>query len=200
MRLLRGERIHFARSPIQAFDAGADLPLRNLNKIRLVLRNAVDGVNSDSRITRRSYPMPRPCRIMLIEDDPDNVHLFERALDRVKAGMGREFAVEHTLDGLDAAFRVSLEDLTNKLPDVLVLDLNMPRANGVQFLHALRATMALSDLPVFVLTTSTAEPVHDEALRAGADKVFIKPDSVDALAAIAREIVECGLAFTQSHA
>jgi CheY-like chemotaxis protein len=137
---------------------------------------------------------------MLIEDDPDDVHLFECALDRVRVGMGEEFAIEHILDGLDAAFRVSLEDLTNKLPDVLVLDLNMPRASGVQFLHALRATMALSDLPVFVLTTSTAEPVHEEALRAGAHKVFVKPDSVDALAAIAREIVECALAFTLSQA
>lgn len=136
---------------------------------------------------------------MLIEDDPDDVFLFERALDNVKSGLLPEIALERAGDGLEAAYRVSIEDLTNRLPDVLVLDLNMPRLNGVKFLRTLRATLELSDLPVFVLTTSTAQPVHDEALRAGADKVYVKPDSADALSAIAAEIVECGVAFAQSR-
>ncbi len=136
---------------------------------------------------------------MLIEDDPDDVFLFERALDRVKAAMRQDVALEHAGDGLDAAYRVSIEDLTNRLPDVLVLDLNMPRLDGVKFLHALRGTMELRGLPVFVLTTSTATPVHEEALRAGAGKVFVKPDSADALSAIAAEIVERGVAFAQSR-
>jgi two-component system chemotaxis response regulator CheY len=136
---------------------------------------------------------------MLIEDDPDDVFLFERALDRVKAAMRQEVAIELAGDGLDAAYRVSLEDLTNRLPDVVVLDLNMPRLDGVKFLHALRATLALRELPVCVLTTSTERPVHDEALRAGADRVFVKPDSADALSAIAAEIVQHGIAFAQSR-
>jgi two-component system chemotaxis response regulator CheY len=142
---------------------------------------------------------PRPCRIMLIEDDPDDVFLFERALDRVKAGLRREVALEHAGDGLDAAYRVSIEDLTNRLPDVLVLDLNMPRLDGIKFLRALRGTMELSELPVFVLTTSTETPVHEEALRAGADKVFVKPDSADAMSAIATEIIQRGTAFAHSR-
>jgi CheY-like chemotaxis protein len=136
---------------------------------------------------------------MLIEDDPDDVFLFERALDRAKVGLRQEVALERVGNGLDAAYRVSVEDLTNSLPDVLVLDLNMPRLNGMKFLHALRATLELSQLPVFVLTTSTARPVHDEALRAGADKVFVKPDSADDLCAIAAEIVQRGVAFAQSR-
>jgi CheY-like chemotaxis protein len=136
---------------------------------------------------------------MLIEDDPDDVFLFERALDRVKAGLRQEVALEHAGDGLDAAYRVTIEDLTNRLPDVLVLDLNMPRLDGIKFLRALRGTMELSELPVFVLTTSTEQPVHEEALRAGADKVFVKPDSADAMSAIATEIVQRGTAFAQSR-
>jgi two-component system chemotaxis response regulator CheY len=136
---------------------------------------------------------------MLIEDDPDDVFLFERALDRVKAGLRQEVALEHAGDGLDAAYRVTIEDLTNRLPDVLVLDLNMPRLDGIKFLRALRGTMELSELPVFVLTTSTERPVHEEALRAGADKVFVKPDSADAMSAIATEIIQRGAAFAQSR-
>ena len=137
---------------------------------------------------------------MLIEDDPDDVFLFDRALDRVKARSGQEIVVEYAGDGLDAAYRVSVEDLTSRLPDVLVLDLNMPRLDGVKFLHALRHTFELSQLPVIVLTTSTARPVLEEALRAGADKVFVKPDSANALSAIAAEIVERGVAFARSRA
>ncbi len=136
---------------------------------------------------------------MLIEDDPDDVFLFERALDSVKADLRREVALEHAGDGLQAAYQVSIEDLTNRLPDVLVLDLNMPRLDGVKFLRALRGTLELSDVPVFVLTTSTARPVHEEALRAGADKVYVKPDSADALSAIAAEIVARGVAFAQAR-
>jgi two-component system, chemotaxis family, chemotaxis protein CheY len=144
--------------------------------------------------------MSRPCRVMLIEDDPDDVFLFERALDRVKAGLRQEADLEYSADGLDATYRVAIEDLTNRLPDVLVLDLNMPRLDGVKFLRALRGTLELNELPVFVLTTSTERPVHEEALRAGADKIFVKPDSAEAMSAIAAEIVQRGLGFAQLHA
>ena len=137
---------------------------------------------------------------MLIEDDPDDVYLFERALDQVKAGIGRDVVLEKVGDGLDATYQVSLEDLTNRLPDVLVLDLNMPRLNGVKFLHALRGTFHLRDLPVLVLTTSTAKPVHDEALKAGADKVFVKPDNADALLEIAAEVIDRGVVYRESRA
>jgi CheY-like chemotaxis protein len=141
----------------------------------------------------------KPCRVTLIEDDPDDVYLFERALDQVKAGIGREVVLETVCDGLDATYQISIEDLTNRLPDILVLDLNMPRLNGVKFLHALRATFQLSELPVVVLTTSSAEPVHDEALRAGTDKVFVKPDSADALLQIAAEVIDRGVVYGQSR-
>ena len=100
---------------------------------------------------------------MLIEDDPDDVFLFERALDRVKAGLRQDVALEHAGDGLDAAYRVSIEDLTNRLPDVLVLDLN---AASRRISSSMRCAgrWPWTRLPVFVLTTSTERPVHEAAL------------------------------------
>ena len=50
-----------------------------------------------------------------------------------------------------------------------------------------------------VLTTSTAKAVHDGALAAGADKVFVKPESADALLAIAAEVIDRGVAYRQSR-
>ncbi|RBP03109.1 response regulator receiver domain-containing protein [Roseiarcus fermentans] len=145
----------------------------------------------------KATPALKPCRIMLIEDDPDDVYLFQRALDRVKAGIGREVVLEVAGDGLDASYQISVEDLMSRLPDIVVLDLNMPRLDGVKFLHALRQTFQVKSLPVVVLTTSTAKPVHDEALAAGADAVFVKPDSADALLEIAAEIIDRGVVYGQ---
>ena len=137
----------------------------------------------------------RECRVVLIEDDPDDVFLFRRALDEVRPATEREIAFEHVNNGLDALYFVSNHDLVDRLPDVLVLDLNMPRHDGVKFLRTMRESFLLRDIPVFVLTTSTEDAVHAEATRAGADKVFVKPDSASALVTIAQEIVDRGVSF-----
>jgi two-component system, chemotaxis family, chemotaxis protein CheY len=136
----------------------------------------------------------RACRVLIIEDDQDDVFLFKRALDSARAILHREIECEQVDNGLDAIFLVSREEITDKLPDVLVLDLNMPRLDGVKFLKSLRRSLLLKDLPVYVLTTSTAPAIHEEAMRAGADKVFVKPNDAEALLAIALEIVGAALA------
>jgi two-component system, chemotaxis family, chemotaxis protein CheY len=132
----------------------------------------------------------RVIRVLLIEDDPDDVFLFQRALEGVQLALGCDIVCEQIGNGLDAIYLVSRQDLMAKLPDVLVLDLNMPRLDGIKFLRSLRQSLLLKDLRVFVLTTSTESAIHAEAMQAGADKVFVKPNSAEALLAIAREIVE----------
>jgi two-component system chemotaxis response regulator CheY len=132
---------------------------------------------------------PRRCRLLIIEDDDDDVFLLKRALDRAGGSLNLDIECEQVDNGLDALLLVSTEDLTDRLPDALVLDLNMPRLDGIRFLRSLRQSLLLKDLPVFVLTTTTASLIHEEALRAGADQVFVKPNDADVLGAIAREIV-----------
>jgi two-component system, chemotaxis family, chemotaxis protein CheY len=132
---------------------------------------------------------PRPCRVLIIEDDPDDVFLLKRAIDRARRLLSCSVECEHVDNGLDALYLVSREDLTDRLPDALVLDLNMPRLNGIEFLHALRQSLLLKDVPVFVLTTTTADAIHAQALEAGANSIYVKPNDAEALAAIAREIL-----------
>jgi len=134
----------------------------------------------------------RVFRILIIEDDPDDVFLFERAVDRARLILSCEIVCEQVGNGLDAIFLVTREDLMAKLPDALVLDLNMPRFDGMQFLRSLRLSLALNDLPVFVLTTSAEPALHAEARKAGADKVFVKPNDAETLLQIALEIVTDG--------
>ena len=131
----------------------------------------------------------KPCRLLVIEDDEDDVFLLERALDRASAKLKLSIEYERVENGLEGLLLASMEDLTNTLPDALVLDLNMPRLGGINFLRSLRRSLQLKDVPVFVLTTTTAPSIHEEAIRAGANKVYVKPNDAEGLAAIAQEIV-----------
>lgn len=136
-------------------------------------------------------------RIMLIEDDLIDVYLFKTALEQ---SMTKDaVAVEHVSNGLDAVLRVAKLDVMDKLPDVLVLDLNMPRFDGISFLHSVRRSLLLQSLPVFVLTTSTESDRHKEAMSAGANRVYVKPDRLDTLASITREIVHAGTVLNSLH-
>lgn len=135
----------------------------------------------------------RACRILIIEDDYDDVFLLRRALDTAERILHRRIVCEHVDNGRDAVFLVSREDQTDKLPDALILDLNMPKLNGVEFLRSLRNSLLLKNLPVFVLTTTATPSIHEEAMRAGADKIYVKPNDAEALGAIALEIASAAL-------
>ena len=129
---------------------------------------------------------------MIVEDDRDDVFLLNRAFDDARRMLECDIQTEHVENGLDALYLVSRQDLTEKLPDVLVLDLNMPQLDGIKFLKSLRQSLLLKDLPVFVLTTATATSIHHEAMRAGADKVYVKPNNSKALLSIALDIAGAG--------
>jgi len=127
--------------------------------------------------------------VLIIEDDEDDVFLFKRAINRARGSLSRDVECEIVRNGLDALYLVSQEDLTERLPDALVLDLNMPRLNGIEFLRSLRQSLLLKDVPVFVLTTTTAADIHAEAMAAGANRIYVKPNNADALAVMAQEIL-----------
>jgi two-component system chemotaxis response regulator CheY len=141
----------------------------------------------------------RACRILIIEDDPDDVFLLRRALDGASRNLNRTIEYEHVDNGLDAIYLVSREDLTDRLPDAVILDLNMPRLDGIRFLRSLRQSLLLKNIPVFVLTTASAPAIHEEALRAGADKVYVKPSDAKTLLAIATEIAAATSARNRSQ-
>ena len=136
-------------------------------------------------------PKP-PCSVLIIEDDQDDVFLLNRAFEDVRRILRRDIKTEHIENGLDALYLVSRQDLTESLPDMLVLDLNMPKLDGIKFLMSLRQSLFLKDLPVFVLTTTTARSIHEEAMRAGADKVYVKPNDANSLLSIALDMVGAG--------
>ena len=90
--------------------------------------------------------------ILLVEDDDIDAKSIERELRKLKLVN----PLHRAKNGLEA-LQVLREKSTVKRPYIVLLDLNMPVMNGLDFLHEIRADNELGDSIVFVLTTSSAD-------------------------------------------
>ena len=113
----------------------------------------------------------RAKKILLIDDDPVVISLYT-ALFRHNG-----FQVESASDGEEG-----LERLRASAPDAVVLDLSMPKVNGLQWLQAVRADGRHEKIPIVILTTSELGLTAQAAKNAGALAVLSKfradPDKV----------------------
>ncbi|WP_035803508.1 response regulator [Kitasatospora mediocidica] len=121
--------------------------------------------------------MPSPATdhsygVLLVEDDHADAMLIEEAL--FERGVAR--IITRAEDGV-----VALEHLrdTRPLPDLIILDLNMPRMNGRELLAVLKADPDLRAIPVVVLTTSGAPDDVSGAYRGHANAYVTKPVNLD---------------------
>jgi CheY-like chemotaxis protein len=98
--------------------------------------------------------------VLVVDDDDVAAECVTRSLTKLEIGC--EIVVAQ--DGLDALEILrGTSDRQIRRPFVILLDLNMPRMNGFEFLEALRADRALRDSVVFVLTTSDADSDRSRA-------------------------------------
>ncbi len=123
-----------------------------------------------------------PEKRVLIVDDASLVRSYYRtALER--AG----YTVDEALNGLEA-----LENLLTTPADLLVVDINMPRMDGLTFLHTLRQqALPMAGTPALVTSTEAAPADIDAARAAGANFYLVKPVTQDRLVAIAALL--CGV-------
>jgi two-component system, response regulator len=111
--------------------------------------------------------------VLLVEDDADHVFLVRRALADVP---GTEVTVEVAGDGEQAVERLARSRFgPGGRPQLVLLDLKMPRMDGLKVLRRIRADEAMAELPVVVLTSSERQEDREEALRAGATWFMCKP-------------------------
>ena len=117
-----------------------------------------------------------PILVMLIEDNIDHAELVIRTLEEHRIGN----KVQHFLDGqsaLDYLFRqgeyVELTETTR--PHVILLDLRLPRVDGIDVLKRIKADEGLKSIPVIVLTTSEAEKDVAKAYYNHANSYLVKP-------------------------
>jgi CheY-like chemotaxis protein len=122
----------------------------------------------------------RRIHILLAEDDPDDQLLTRRALEQ-SPGAVRMTVVE---DGgeLLRYLRRTEEYEAARRPDLILLDLNMPRVDGREALREIKTDPELRRIPVVVLTTSEAERDVLESYNLGVNAFVTKPVSFDDLA------------------
>jgi CheY-like chemotaxis protein len=108
--------------------------------------------------------------ILLIEDDELDIISVERSLKKMDSG----YILHTAYNGIEAL--KMLRDTTAVLiPDVILLDINMPKMNGIEFLKVLRADEILKDIKVFIMTTSSESNDRSDAEELGISGYILKP-------------------------
>ncbi|MFD9464935.1 response regulator [Streptomyces sp. NPDC060027] len=170
-RLQRGAAVSAAR-------AGAGYPQIGAacGMTRQGARRRWPGLFHHSHEAPMEHPMmttpARPFDVLLVEDDMADALLIEEALSE----RGARNLVQVT-DGVAALEHLRAPDTAR--PDLIVLDLNMPRMNGRDLLRILKADESLQTIPVVVLTTSTAPDDVADAYSSHANAYVTKPVNLE---------------------
>lgn len=155
-----------------------------LNSVHELMRFATAWQQNRARADR----LQRFCRekrpLLLVEDDEVDVLSLERALARLPAA----FPIEVARHG-EAALQW-LRSEGHPLPFLILLDINMPRMNGHEFLAELRRDPMLRTLPVAVLTTSPHEADRDRLYQLGIMAYLVKPTRSEEYVEMLRSLAE----------
>lgn len=126
--------------------------------------------------------MDRAAVILLVEDEDGDQELTRRALlsGNVKKDL---YVVRDGEEALDYLYRRGryAESQCFPMPDLILLDLNLPRLDGRQFLARVKADPKLRRIPVVVLTTSQQESDIVQSYEAGANSYVVKPVTVESI-------------------
>lgn len=123
---------------------------------------------------------PHPL-IVVVEDNPGDVRLLRMALRQ--AGVSCDLRVlGDGEEGMALARREGTH--AGRVPDLIVLDLNLPKHDGLEVLAALRAQPALRAVPVVVFTSSTSPWERARVEELGAKGFLAKPPDLDAFLAV----------------
>ncbi|MEU7927014.1 response regulator [Micromonospora sp. NPDC049801] len=131
---------------------------------------------------------PQPVRILVVDDDPGDVLMIEEAL----ADSDVEKIIDVVSDGEEAMEFLRAEGRHSgaRRPDVILLDLNMPRMDGRQVLGAVKQDEDLRTIPIVVLTTSNADTDIVGSYTLQANAYVTKPIDLDDFNDVVRRIDE----------
>jgi len=120
----------------------------------------------------------QPKKVLVIDDSKLIHKMFEVML--------RGFNLTHATDGQEGLQRLAEHaDI-----DLVLLDINMPKMNGLEFLEEMRRNTAFNEIPVVVVSTEGKEEDTERAMEAGADAYIKKPFQTDSILKVISELGE----------
>ena len=124
--------------------------------------------------------MNNPVNVLLVEDNEDHAELVKRQLRRHRI-TNQVFHVPDGQVALDYLQRVGqfIDPVTSPRPDIILLDLRLPKVDGLQVLQALKASDDLRSIPVVILTTSDSEQDVVRAYENHVNSYVVKPVNSD---------------------
>lgn len=138
---------------------------------------------------KSGHPTRKPVTVLHVDDDPNDTTLLQVAC--AKAAV--DFELKNIGDGPEVIEYLSgsgkYSDRTRyTIPDLVLLDLKMPRATGWDILSWIRNDAQLKNLPVIVLSGSEVQEDRARAYRVGANSYLVKPPSFSSLVSMVKEI------------
>lgn len=120
---------------------------------------------------------------MLADDDEDDRLFFKEAFEEVK--------IKYTISAFNDGEQLMeyLYEEENPLPDIIFLDLNMPRKSGIECLKEIRANERLKKISVAIYSTSSSEQDIEDTFVSGANVYIRKPNDFNMLKKILSDVV-----------
>jgi len=145
--------------------------------------------------------MHRPAEILLVEDDPNDVELTLRALRNANSSLCVEVARDGE-EALDYLLRRGQwrDRSADHFPSFVLLDLKLPKIDGLQVLRQIKTATATAPIPIVVLTSSGEHRDIAESYRLGANSYVQKPVDITEFRSTIRAIADYWLNVSQpSH-
>jgi two-component system, chemotaxis family, response regulator Rcp1 len=137
--------------------------------------------------------MRKTPEILMVDDNPADIDLTSEVLAQSKG----HFHVNAVNDGVEAISYLLHQGKYNKapVPDLIVLDLNLPRKDGCEVLSSIKADPALAKIPVVIFTTSQANSDITRSYKLGANCYLKKPGNLPEFIAVVQSMAEFWLGF-----
>lgn len=134
-------------------------------------------------LTRYAFPIqetffyeptvqPRVPRVLIVDDEPDQREIMRRGLRELEPG----WMFDEADDGYDAGIKIG-----TFRPDLILLDLRMPRVDGLSLCRSIRANPDTHRMRIIIVTADPNEEIETRAAAAGADMLLRKPVKFDRL-------------------
>ena len=127
---------------------------------------------------RKHNPLRKPRTVMIVDDSVTVRKVTSRLMER------QGWDVVTAKDGMDA-----MSQLQDIYPDIVLLDIEMPRMDGFEVLRSVRRDERLKDLPIIMITSRTGEKHQQQALDLGVNRYLGKPFQEANLLATIEEVL-----------